>query len=71
MKKNAAITRTILKGEQGTGRNIVLPNSEAVLVAAEMADTIQNGIDLTENSIDSGCAFEKLNHLITYTRENG
>jgi len=71
VKKNAAITLSILRGEKGPKRDIVILNSGAALVAAEIADTIKNGIALAEQSIDSGKAIEKLELLADYTRENG
>ena len=70
VKENAAITLSILRGKQGPKRDIIILNSGAALVAAEMADTIKNGITLAEQSIDSGKALEKLELLSDYTREN-
>ncbi len=69
VKLNAAITLAILKGEKGPKRDIVLLNSGAALVAAQMTDTIKNGIALAEKSIDSGKALEKLELLVDYTGE--
>ncbi|MBU1344260.1 MAG: anthranilate phosphoribosyltransferase [Proteobacteria bacterium] len=71
VKLNAAITRAILRGEKGPKRDIVILNSGAALVAAQMADSIKDGILLAEKSIDSGTAYEKLELLVQYTRENG
>ncbi|WP_299982577.1 anthranilate phosphoribosyltransferase [Desulfobacula sp.] len=71
IKINADITLSILKGEKGPKRDIVILNSGVALVAAEIADTIKNGITLAEQSIDSGKAIEKLELLAQYTRENG
>ena len=70
-EQNADITRRILAGEQGPKRNIVLLNAAAALVAAGKADDITQGISLAEVSIDSGAARDKLESLITFTRENG
>ncbi len=70
-KENAAITKAILKGEKGPGRDIVLLNAGAALVAADMAGSIKNGIAIAEKSIDTGKAFEKLQQLIRFTQENG
>ncbi|MCD4677263.1 MAG: anthranilate phosphoribosyltransferase [Desulfobacula sp.] len=71
VKVNAAITQNILKGEKGPQRDIVILNSGTALVAAEIADNIKTGIVLAEQSIDSGKALEKLELLVSYTRENG
>ncbi|MCP4022799.1 MAG: anthranilate phosphoribosyltransferase [Desulfobacteraceae bacterium] len=68
---NADITTTILKGNKGPARDVVLINSGAALVAAQVADNIKSGILLAEKSIDSGSAMEKLAMLVNYTQENG
>lgn len=71
VKLNADITRSILNGEKGPKRDIVLLNSGVGLVAAQMADNITTGITLAKTAIDSGKALEKLELLAQYTRENG
>ncbi|MBF0200398.1 MAG: anthranilate phosphoribosyltransferase [Desulfamplus sp.] len=68
---NAAITTSVLKGERGPRRDIVLINSAAALVAADAADTIKEGMEKASVSIDSGKAMEKLEKLATFTQENG
>jgi anthranilate phosphoribosyltransferase len=68
---NAEITRSILNGEKGPKRNIILINSSAALVAAGKASNLKEGISLAENSIDSGAATTKLYSLIRFTQENG
>jgi anthranilate phosphoribosyltransferase len=71
VKENAAITLSILKGEKGPKRDIVILNSGTALVAAQMADNIKLGIKLAEQAVDSGIALEKLEMLAQYTQENG
>ena len=70
-KKNAAITRSILDGEKGPKRDVVLLNSAAALVACQKATDLKAGIAMAEEAIDNGRAREKLEALVTYTRENG
>jgi anthranilate phosphoribosyltransferase len=70
-KENAAITKAVLQGEKGPRRDIVLLNSGVALVAADMADSIRTGMALSEESIDSGKAFQKLELLVRFTQENG
>ncbi len=67
---NAAITTGILKGETGPRRNIVLINSAAALMAADAAESMTEGIAKASESIDSGRAMEKLEHLAQFTQEN-
>jgi len=69
--ENAEITRSILEGEKGAKRNVVLINAAAALVAAGKASDLKEGIGLAEISIDEGKAMEKLQALIRYTQENG
>ncbi len=71
VKKNAAITMAILKGETGPRQDIVLLNAGAGLVAADAAPTIEKGIELARQAIESGAALEKLEQLAAYTQENG
>ena len=70
-KNNAEITKSILNGEKGPKRNIILINASAALVAADKASNLKEGITLAENSIDSGAATAKLYSLIRFTQENG
>jgi anthranilate phosphoribosyltransferase len=59
-----AIIKAIFAGEQGPARNIVVLNAGAAIYAADLADTLQQGIELAASVIDSGAATEKLNALI-------
>ncbi|MGB9499617.1 MAG: anthranilate phosphoribosyltransferase [Dissulfuribacterales bacterium] len=70
-KKNAEITNSILAGEKGPKRDIVLINTSAALIAAGIANNFADGLALAEKSIDNSDAANKLNALITFTRENG
>ena len=63
-KTNAGITTKVLSGEKGPCRDIVLLNAAAAFIAAEKADNFQEGLEVAENSIDSGAAKDKLDQLI-------
>ena len=63
-KENAEITRTILKGEKGFKRDAVLLNAGAAFYINEKADSIEEGIRLAEDIIDSGKAYAKLEEFI-------
>ena len=67
---NAAITQTVLSGEKGPKRDIILINAAAGLTAAGKADSLRDGISLAAQTIDSGKAMDKLNQLIEFTQEN-
>jgi anthranilate phosphoribosyltransferase len=69
--ENAAITRGILSGQTGAGRDVVLINAGAALFAASKVDDIRAGIEMAAAVIDQGEAMAKLDGLIDYTQENG
>ncbi|MCJ7773696.1 MAG: anthranilate phosphoribosyltransferase, partial [Desulfobacterales bacterium] len=70
-KMNATITRSILNGDQGPKREIVVLNAAAALVTAGKSKDLREGIELAEESIDQGAAASKLEALIKFTQENG
>lgn len=63
--ENAAITRAILSGgEQGAKRQAVCLNAGAALYIAGKAGTMEEGVRLAEQLIDSGAAARKLEDFI-------
>ncbi len=65
--QNAEITLAILKGEKGPKRDAVLMNAGAALYIGGKADTMQDGIRLAAELIDSGKALETLQKFIEIT----
>jgi anthranilate phosphoribosyltransferase len=64
-EENAAITRAILSGtETGHKRNTVLLNAGAALYLADKAASMEDGVRLAAELIDSGKAMETLEALI-------
>lgn len=63
-KENADITLAILKGEKGHKRNAVLMNAGASLYIGGKAQSMNEGIALAAEIIDSGKALETLKKLI-------
>jgi anthranilate phosphoribosyltransferase len=61
---SAAIVRGVLQGDKGPTRDVVLLNGGAALYVGGSAVTIQDGIRLAAESIDSGKAKEKLSRLV-------
>ena len=61
---NAKITREILGGAKGHKRNAVLMNAGAALYIGGKADSLNDGIALAAEIIDSGKALETLSKLI-------
>lgn len=69
--QNALITRHILEGIKGPGRDIVILNAAVALVAGGLAKDIGEGVRLAEKTIDSGQAMAKLEQLIAATNQTG
>jgi anthranilate phosphoribosyltransferase len=67
-KRNAAIARAILAGENGAPREVVAANAGAALYVAGAADSLRGGVELARRSIDSGKARQKLEELIEHSR---
>ena len=69
-EENAAITRDILAGKiRGTKRNAVVMNAGAAICAAGKTDSIEAGIKIAEEMIDSGKALEVLEKLIVASNQ--
>jgi anthranilate phosphoribosyltransferase len=63
-EKNAVSFRRVLDGDRGPHRDIVLLNAAACLFIAGLAESLQGGLTLAAESIDSGAARAKLDALI-------
>lgn len=68
-QENAAITRAILSGQKGPKTDAVILNSAAALYVAGKADSIQEGVTLAREVIDSGKALEQLEKFIRLSNE--
>jgi anthranilate phosphoribosyltransferase len=64
---NAGIVRDILDGKKNHQRDITVLNAGAALYVAGQAQTIQDGVRLAEEAIDSQKAKRKLQALIEMT----
>ena len=69
-EENAQIILDILHGEKGPRRDIVLLNAAPAMVACGRAKTLQEGLKLATQSLDSGSAFEKLEALKKVTNRS-
>ncbi len=65
--ENAAITKAVLAGEQGARRTAIVLNAGAGLYVAGKADSIEAGVRLAEELIDSGKAEKKLEEFVKYS----
>lgn len=63
-EENAKITRDILNGEKGHKRNAVLMNAGAAFYIGGKAETMEEGVKLAAEIIDSGEALKTLEKVI-------
>ena len=62
-EENAGIIKEILKGKTGPKRDIVLLNAAAGIVVGGKAQTLEEGLKLASESVNSGAALHVLNQL--------
>ena len=62
-EENAAITTSILNGEKGPRREIVLMNSAAALIVAGKTEDFRIAMSMASDAIDSGRALKKLEEI--------
>ena len=67
--ENAQITHDILAGKPGPKRDAVLMNAGAAIYMAGKAETIQDGIDMARNMIDSGKAAAQLEKFVKLSNQ--
>ena len=65
---NATIIRSVLEGERGPRRDIVLLNAAAGLVAADRASDLKEGLVGAAAAVDSGAAALALDRLVEVSR---
>lgn len=68
-KENAEILLNVLKGEKGVYRDTVLLNAGLGIFAGGKSKTIEEGVRLAGELIDTGAALEKLELLLQKSRE--
>jgi anthranilate phosphoribosyltransferase len=61
--ENAAILERIFAGERSAKRNIVVVNAAAALYVGRVAQTLEEGVHLAADAIDSGAVRQKLTQL--------
>jgi len=64
-ERNARLALSILSGEHGAGRDVVLLNAGATIYVAGLTESIAGGVKQAAESIDSGRAKATLDALIT------
>ncbi|MBI4546586.1 MAG: anthranilate phosphoribosyltransferase [Ignavibacteriae bacterium] len=64
---NASIALKVLQGEKGPHRDVVIVNAAFGLLVAGKVRTVQEGVSIAAESIDSGKALKKLSDLKAFT----
>jgi len=67
---NARLTLSVLRGERGPHRDVVLANATAAFVVAGKASDFIEGVAMAAAVIDSGRALETLQKLVDFTQKN-
>jgi anthranilate phosphoribosyltransferase len=63
-----AIVRRVLANEPGPARDIVLLNAGAALYAADVADSLANGVERARAALSSGAAAQTLERFVLTTQ---
>ena len=67
---NARLLRSVLEGQRGPHRDVVLANAAAGFVVAGKAPGLIEGVAMAAEVIDSGSALQTLKHLVEFTQRN-
>lgn len=67
VEENAETALSILHGEKGARRDIVVLNAGAAIYTTGLASSIEEGVRMAEAAIDRGDALKKLEELKAYT----
>lgn len=64
---NAQILKSVISGEKGPKRDILLLNAGAAMYVADKAESIEEGIVMAAKIIDQGLAAKKLEEFVNFT----
>lgn len=70
-EENAQIIREVLAADRGPRRDIVVLNAAAGLLAADVVDTIEAGLERAREAIDDGSASAALDRFIEVSNASG
>jgi len=69
-EQNAALLRSVLEGNPGPHRDIVVLNAAPAIIAGEGATDWKSAKEAAETSVDSGAALAKLNSLVQVSHDS-
>lgn len=64
VERNAAIMLNVLSGDSGPPRDVIVANAAAALVAGDKVATLQEGVKLAQEALDSGEALKRLELMV-------
>jgi anthranilate phosphoribosyltransferase len=67
--ENAAAVREVFDGADGGRRSAILLNAAGAIAAGGHAEDLRDGLELARETVDSGAAAERLEQLITFSRQ--
>jgi anthranilate phosphoribosyltransferase len=70
-QENAKDIVDVLKGKKGAKRDIIVVNAGAALLVSGKTQSLEAGIKMANESLDSGAALKKLNELVNEAGEPG
>ncbi|CZQ88873.1 anthranilate phosphoribosyl transferase [Trichococcus palustris] len=68
--ENAVILEEVLKGKKGPQRDIVLLNTAAALYVGKAVNSLQEGVLLAAELIDTGRAYEQLKKIVNFGKRS-
>jgi anthranilate phosphoribosyltransferase len=67
--ENAAAVREVFAGADGGRRSAILLNAAGAVAAAGHAEDLREGLELARETVDSGAAAERLEQLVSFSRQ--
>ncbi len=67
--QSLALIRSALTGTDGSAADMVALNAGATIYAADLADSLQEGVERAREILKSGAGYAKLEELVTYTQK--
>ncbi len=67
-EENARVLRGVLAGEPGTERSLALLNAAGAIYVGGRAESLRDGVERAEESIDSGAATATLDRYLDFAR---
>jgi len=67
--QSLALIRSALTGTDGSAADMVALNAGATIYAADLADSLRDGVERAREILKSGAGYAKLEELVAYTQK--